>query len=564
MKINSFLLILIIFASQSFCGNFDNTPRETRAVWVTTNFQLDWPPKVYDPEEQKQALIKIFDKIKELKLNTVYFQVRSNGTVLFNSSYEDYPYYLTGSFDEDPTYDPLQFAVQEAHKRGLQIHAWVNVMRCYASVSSIDLENPLNLYQKKPEWIVKREVGDKVQGWLNPAIYDVRAYLIDLFAEIIEKYDVDGLHLDFMRYPGKDFADEETYVKSETDKDLHQWRRENINKFLEIMYIRSKLIRDNIKIGVTPIGIYKNQQDASGMQGFYDVYQESEEWLKKEYIDYIVPQIYWDLDSNPKFDLLAQDWISRGNGRNVILGIAAYKSEVKNQLKELIKVSREKNSKGVAFFRYENIADIEEPLFEHHALPASMDWLKVEMPEFTPSLTYSFLDEEKNLVKFFWNTENQIHNGYYLLWRNGFNDFSMDDVVATLPSDKTSVILNLKNPRQLSYNFRLKLMDRLYNVSDSSSNEVVVYPGKFAELYKLENEFVNPQLLKETDGRLKLLVNAKKSELIEVYNLLDNEYQLIFSEFVNFGKNVFQLPDREYNELRIKFNSTNREVKLNL
>lgn len=560
--------IKIYFLSIFFClTSFvfsSGEKRETRAVWVTTNFQLDWPPKAFDAQTQKQALIEIFDKIKFHKLNTVYFQVRSNGTVLFNSSYEDYPFYLTGSMEEKPSYDPLEFAIQEARKRGLQIHAWVNVMRCYANEESIDLDNPLHLYTKKPEWIVSRNVGEKTQGWLNPAIYDARAYLIDLFAEIIEKYDVDGLHLDFMRYPGKDFQDSETFSDSETELDIHDWRRENINKFLKVLYIRSKLIREDIKIGAAPIGVYKNQPDASGMQGFYDVYQESEKWTNEKYIDYVVPQLYWDLENNPRFDILAEDWVKRGGERKTILGIGAYKPEVKEQIAKLIDVSREKEADGVAFFRYENIADLEKPLFQHPALPVPMKWLKGKMPLLDMELKYFYLDEDKNLVKFHWEKIKDSAGGYYLLVKSGAKEFSMDDVVLTIPAEETSIILNIKNPKQLFYRFRLKAMDRIYNLSENESNEVTVYPGKLAELNKINSEFVNPILLKENNGKLKLLLNIKKSELIEVYEVNENQETMIFSEFINSGKNILHLPDSEYSNLKIKYLSSKKEVKLQL
>lgn len=556
--------LLLIFLCLTISLFSQNRERETRAVWVTTNFQLDWPPKTFDAEAQKKALIEIFDKIKFLKLNTVYFQVRSSGTVLFNSSYEDYPFFLTGSFEEKPSYDPLEFAIQEARKRGLQIHAWVNVMRCYASESGIDLENPKHLYNKKPEWIISKGYGDKTQGWLNPGVFNARAYLIDLFAEIIEKYDVDGLHLDFMRYPGKDFNDADTYEKSESELDRDDWRRENINKFLQVLYIRSKLIRDDVKIGVTPIGIHKNKPNASGMQGYYDVYQESGKWLDEKYIDYIVPQIYWNLENNPKFDLLAEGWKERAGDRKVILGIAAYKPEVKKEIQELINVSRNKNADGVAFFRYQNIADYDKPLFEHNSLPSEMPWLKSEMPSLNMKLNYDFLDKEKNLVKFHWNKNENFNHGYYLLVKSSGKNFTMDDVVITVPADKTSVILNIKNPKQLSYKFSLRAMDRIYNLSEEISNEVKVYPGRLEELQKLSEDFVKPRLVKESDGKLKLLLNIKKSELIEVYHVAGEEEVLIFSEFINSGKNVMQLPDTNYSVLKIKYKSSKKEVKLNL
>ena len=132
IKFFSSFLLSLIFLLITFQSITAQTERETRAVWVATNFRLDWPPPTFDQEKQKQALIDIFDDIKSKNLNTVFFQAGINGTVLFKSSFDPYSPYITGEVDRGGAYDPLQFAIEQAHKRGLEIHAWINCIRCFS------------------------------------------------------------------------------------------------------------------------------------------------------------------------------------------------------------------------------------------------------------------------------------------------------------------------------------------------------------------------------------------------------------------------------------------------
>ena len=309
------------------------TPRETRAVWVSTNFKLDWPPPTYNQTAQKKELKKIFDDIERKNLNTIYFQVRSNGTVLFRSTMELFSPYITGNIGDFGNYDPLEFAIKEAHKRGLEIHAWINTNRVFSGSNISIKNNPLHISQFQPDWVYEKSDNSI---WLNPGIPEVREYLVDFVDEIVQNYNIDGIQLDFIRYPKVPIGDSESYDQYGNGIPIAQWRRDNITKFITSLHQRIKESNHKIKLGVTPIGIYKSIQNGRGMEGYSDVFQDTCEWLRLGIIDYAVPQIYWDVKSNPKFDVLTKDCVNNSFGKNIIIGIAAYKPEVYSELEREI------------------------------------------------------------------------------------------------------------------------------------------------------------------------------------------------------------------------------------
>ncbi|MHB8906729.1 MAG: glycoside hydrolase family 10 protein, partial [Melioribacteraceae bacterium] len=373
MKIKSFLIfaLFLIFA----VNIFSQTERETRAVWVATNFRLDWPPPTFDQQKQKQALIEILDNIKSKNLNTVYFQVASNGTVLFKSSFEPFSPYITGEVDGAASYDPLQFAVEQAHKRGLEIHAWVNVVKCFSGTESNILNNSNHISKRKPEWIVEDIRDGQKSLWLDPGLPEVREYISEMIAEMVENYDVDGVHLDYIRYPGKNFEDEFSYSVHGTGLSRDEYRRKNITDLVELISKKIKAVKHYIKLGVAPIGIYKNKNGTNGWEGYTEVYQDSRDWLKRGIIDYVAPQIYWGFNDNPRFGAVAKDWVENSYGRSVVLGIGAYKPSVKPDMDQMIQYARSINADGVSFFRYENIKDTEFNSFRYKTYPAVMAWL---------------------------------------------------------------------------------------------------------------------------------------------------------------------------------------------
>ncbi|MEK6552970.1 MAG: family 10 glycosylhydrolase, partial [Bacteroidota bacterium] len=456
------------------------TERETRAVWVATNFRLDWPPPTFDQGKQKQALIDIFDDIKSKNLNTVFFQAGINGTVLFKSSFDPFSPYITGEVDREGTYDPLQFAIELAHKRGLEIHAWINCIRCFSGTELNILNNPNHIYKRKPEWVIEDIRDGQKSYWLDPGLPEVREYLSDMITEMVEKYDVDGVHLDFIRYPGKNFDDEFSYSVHGAGLSRDEFRRKNITDLIELINKKIKTIKHFVKLGAAPIGVYKNLNGMTAWEGYTEVYQDSREWLRRGIVDYLAPQIYWGFDDNPCFGLVAKEWTENSFGRSIVLGIGAYKPNVKSEINAMIQYARTINAGGVAFFRYQNIKDVEFDSFQYRTYPAAMSWLDGIYPDPPTELNFKKSEINKNLFSLSWNFQKMKSQSdsvrYFALYSlpNSNSELLPDYLFDVIPADRTSVTLAIDRPRRVNYYYTLKSVSKLWNESIESSNVIEI------------------------------------------------------------------------------------------
>ena len=351
---------------------------EMRGVWLSTVNNLDWPEVgSYNNNKMQQELLKEkLDFIEDNNMNTVFFQVRPMGDALYESEYSPWSKYLTGELGKDPGYDTLEFAIKEAHKRGIEIQAWFNPFRIDSNSEKFNLDNYINeLPEGSPlkenkDWIVKY---DKY-SYLDIGIPEVRQYVIDLILEVVDKYNIDGVVLDDYFYPypvnGLEFSDDETYKKyGEGFFTKEEWRRNNVDTFISELNNAIKSKDSTLKFGVSPFGIWRNGESVggsatSGLSSYDDVYVDSRKWIKEGYIDYIIPQIYWQFDNkNAPYSILVDWWAKQVEGTNVELyiGNAVYKindstygdawlneNEVINQIRYSRTIS---NVKGNCFFR---------------------------------------------------------------------------------------------------------------------------------------------------------------------------------------------------------------------
>ena len=325
---------------------------------------------------QQELLKEKLDFIEDNNMNTVFFQVRPMGDALYESEYSPWSKYLTGELGKDPGYDPLEFAIKEAHKRGIEIQAWFNPFRIDSNSEKFNLDNYINELPKgsplkeNKDWIVKY---DKY-SYLDIGIPEVRQYVIDLILEVVDKYNIDGVVLDDYFYPypvnGLEFSDDETYKKyGEGFFTKEEWRRNNVDTFISELNNAIKSKDSTLKFGVSPFGIWRNGESVggsatSGLSSYDDVYVDSRKWIKEGYIDYIIPQIYWQFDNkNAPYSILVDWWAKQVEGTNVELyiGNAVYKindstygdawlneNEVINQIRYSRTIS---NVKGNCFFR---------------------------------------------------------------------------------------------------------------------------------------------------------------------------------------------------------------------
>ncbi len=331
--------------------------RELRGVYITTTNSLDWP-KSQNKSEQQASLKKIVSDLKTANFNAIFFQVRARGDAYYRSQFEPWAENLTGTLGKDPGWDPLQFLLDEAHKVGIEVHAWFNVYKVRGPVPPAP-SSPQHPVRAFPDRVVQY----KNESWFDPGIPEGRAYLVRVVSDLTMNYDVDGVCFDFIRYPGKDFADGATYRRYGNGKPVDQWRRDNINQFVREAYDAITHVKPSVKVGAAPVGNFGGtlsaQPDTKIAAGAFDDYsQDSRVWLKYGWLDYLAPQVYWTLEfetKGPDFAHIARTWQKDAAGRHIYISIGAYKPEIVAQIPDLITSTRMLGAQGQVFFRYENV-----------------------------------------------------------------------------------------------------------------------------------------------------------------------------------------------------------------
>ncbi|MDQ3440876.1 MAG: family 10 glycosylhydrolase [Planctomycetota bacterium] len=282
--------------------------RDFRSVWVATVGNIDWPSKKgLSAEEQQREAIAILDKSKEIGLNAIVFQIRTSADALYKSELEPWSEYLTGEQGKDPGYDPLQFWIDESHKRGIELHAWFNPFRAMQSGVKADARAKDHIWNTNRE--VVREYGNML--WMDPGEPLAEERSLAVFMDVVERYDVDGIHIDdyFYPYPVNDdngveidFPDDPSwkkYQESGGKLSRHDWRRENINRMMKRIYEETKKRKPWVRFGISPFGTWKPGYPPV-LQGFsqYDkLYADAKLWLNEGWLDYWVPQLYHQLSA---------------------------------------------------------------------------------------------------------------------------------------------------------------------------------------------------------------------------------------------------------------------------
>ncbi len=372
------LTATIFFLAQSSSAQTNPLPRqELRGVFLTTTNSLDWPKSV-NQEEQQTSLKRIVEDMKRAHLNAIFFQVRARGDAYYRSHYEPWAENLTGTLGNDPGWDPLAFLLEEAHAAGLEVHAWFNVYKIRGPEPPPPSapQHPARAY---PAWVVQYER----ESWLDPGVPAAREYLVRVFSDLVAKYDLDGVCFDFIRYPGRDFPDAETYRRFGRGMARDDWRRANVSAFVRDAHAAAARLKPALKVGAAPLGNYRGplsaQPDTKMTEGSVgDFLQDSRVWLQNGWLDYLVPQVYWTLEFDtrgPDFVHLVRSWLREAEGKHIYVGIGAYKPEIARQIPDQITATRILGAQGQVFFRYEHIKEMN--LFgDRYARPASVPVMK--------------------------------------------------------------------------------------------------------------------------------------------------------------------------------------------
>lgn len=292
--------------------------KEMRGVWIATVGNYDWPTTKGNAEAQKSELLILLDKCQALNMNAVVLQVRPNADAFYPSGLEPWSAFLTGTQGGDPGYDPLKFAVEESHKRGLELHAWLNPYRIGATTITLATNHPA---VKHPEWVV---VYEGVR-YYNPGIPEVRAHLVAVVKDIVTRYAVDAIHFDDYFYPWGakstatpfGFDDRDAYGKYANSMDVHLWRAENVNTMVYQVSSAIKSVNPKVCFGISPSGRRENS---------VDLYADPLVWLNGKWLHYLAPQIYWEYGhATADFGKQARYWNDNAAGVPMVIGIAAYK-----------------------------------------------------------------------------------------------------------------------------------------------------------------------------------------------------------------------------------------------
>ena len=427
---------LILWAMMLNLFTYAQQPKhEFRATWLATVQNIDWP-KNSTREQQKKELTDILDKMVAGNMHACFMQVRSLCDAMYKSSYEPWSTALTGTRGKDPGYDPLQFAIEEAHKRGLELHIWVNPFRV---TSSGTLNSSDKLYQHAGDWIIKYNNGSFTGQIIDPGFPEARQYVINVLMEIVNNYDVDGIVMDDYFYPYGGTTTEDAKSKSlykpnnvidvnqdgDTDDD---WRRTNVDVCLKQLYDTIQAVKPWVRFGMGTFGIWSTQKKAaeaygitlpSGIHGLddYDVQAcNPVEWVKHGYVDYINPQLYWSTNvAAQDYKVLCKWWAKDvcehfsnqlPNEKKVHFfisqaayhaydGYAGYDAGV-GEIQKQIDVNRANLSSGYTGSVFYNTTaynkmylELKESHFPYKALPPAMDWKVTSTLDAPTNLTLS-------------------------------------------------------------------------------------------------------------------------------------------------------------------------------
>jgi uncharacterized lipoprotein YddW (UPF0748 family) len=296
----AFLLTLPTFAAEP-----PPIQREFRGVWVATVANIDWPSKPGLSAERQQAELRaILDKSVALKLNAIVLQVRPMCDALYKSDLEPWSEYLTGTLGQDPGYDPLAFAVKEAHDRGLELHAWFNPYRARSPSAKSPIPDS-HLVKKRPD--LAKPYGK--HHWLNPTHPEVADQTLKVVMDVVRRYDIDGVHMDDYFYPYAErddagnsipFPDDDTwekYQKSGGKLSRSDWRRKAVDDFVERQYREVKKLKPWVKVGISPFGIWRpgHPPGIEGFDQYEGLYADAKKWFNEGWVDYFTPQLYWPI-----------------------------------------------------------------------------------------------------------------------------------------------------------------------------------------------------------------------------------------------------------------------------
>lgn len=472
--------------------------REFRGVWVATVTNIDWPSRPgLTADQQKQELIGILELHKANGMNAIMLQVRPAADAFYAKSREPWSQWLTGKqgIAPAPGYDPLAFAIKEAHSRGMELHAWFNPYRATMSANTMVSED--HMTRKRPDLFFT--YGGKKQ--FDPGIPEVREYIVQVILDVVKGYDVDGIHFDDYFYPypisGQKINDDATFSKYPNGiTNINDWRRNNVDLLIKQLDDSIHYHKKYVKFGISPFGIWKNDSEDSlgsatrGLSNYHELYADSRKWIKEGWVDYINPQIYFSFTRKvAPFGTLVDWWSDNTYGRHLYIGQAAYLVNQKmeaawrlpNQIPDQIRYIRNNNRvQGSIYFSSKSFSTVARAVgdslrndfYKFPALPPQMPWLDDVAPNQPQHLTAEAMHDGVHLK---WEKPLKASDGEtasgYVIYR--FNEGEKIDIldaknILKISFEEYTSFIDTAVGQGKRYNYMVTALDRLKNESDPS------------------------------------------------------------------------------------------------
>ena len=481
--------------------------REFRAVWITTGYNLDWPSTSgLDSKRQQLEFIELINRAKSAGMNAAVVQVRVAGDAFYPSEIVPWSQWLTGTQGKAPSpwYDPLKFMIEECHKRNMEFHAWFNPFRSVShyKFSSI-AENHIS--KEKPLWHFK--YGNST--YVDPGYPDARTYLAHVIKEVVQKYEVDGVHIDdyFYPYPKSgetinDYASWEKYGKGKGFRTRADWRRHNIDEFVQLVNLMIKTVDPRVKFGISPGGVWRNASHdprgcpSKGMPAAYDdQYADTKKWLEKGWVDYLAPQLYWNTKHKyADYGGLLDWWSALKIERHLYIGHSIYMMDLASmswlrtpEYINQVKMSRKKPTvKGNIYYRAQTLQTNPHGIYDslrtslntEFALIPPMEWID-NVPPGDPH-QFSTIPIG-NGVFLTWSEPEAAADGelpaYYIVYRfPEKEEIDLNNSKRIIAIQKRTTITDKRVKPEDAFTYVVVAFDRLHNASLNFAKSLVKFP----------------------------------------------------------------------------------------
>ena len=573
-KIFIIILFFVYCLNIVLADDLKKSDEKIKGIWIATVLNIDYPSEgTTDVSKIKTEALDILNDVQSMGLNTIFLQVRPTADAFYNSDIFPTSKYLTGKqgLALEDNFDVLKFWIDEAHKRNLKIHAWLNPYRITKNEANKPIQNLEDLYEKNPARLNPELCVKNANDWyFDPGLPEVRNLIVSGIQEILNKYDIDGIHFDDYFYPSTNFDDSKSYAKYNQGMSLEKWRIDNVNKLLKDVHQISK--QKGVEFGISPFAIWKNKKNdplgsnTNGMETYYSHYADCYYWVKNNLVDYIMPQVYFEIGHKAANYIELVNWwdnVVDGTGVDLYIGLAAYKSGNENPshtwykgtqlIKQLEYNKNKKNIKGEVYFSYRsfnNLYGVKNDIKEYYRNESNnSNLIGTNDLNDNKNQNNNLINPSKSLNKRLKTAVEILYNGDYLetylptksIYGNSYN-------LRGVCNSNKPLYINGKLIKTVGNQFNIDLPiesgDNYFNLKNGNTTNVVKisknsdFSSEIAKKFTVKEKlFPNVNLILEENEEIELYCIAPSKSLVKA-KILDNEYVLDEKE-ENFNYSIY-------------------------